>query len=128
MSADLRHRIRFSPCLRDVFESLRLDLLEHLVRNSDIGHAYTPAMHPPRQQQVRRLAPKERDGFARANGDAHNSSGGAVHPPRQIDSEIRRAVGVDRFDYVVRLTLNRPIETGSKQRTDSPGEFAARAG
>ena len=83
-------------------------------------------MNPPRQQQMRRLAPEEGDGFGGADRDAHDRAGGAVDAARQVDGENRRAIGVDRLDHLERFARHRPIETGAEQRIDDQRRLADR--
>src|ERR1700737_4986029 len=95
MAVDLRNRKGLAPKLRDVLEGLRFDFREHAGIDPDIGDAYAAAMNPPRQQQMRRLAPEERDSFGGADCDAHHMPGGAVNAARQVNAENGRALGID---------------------------------
>jgi hypothetical protein len=126
VAVDPRHRKRGAPELRRVFEGLREDFGEHARIDSDIGDADPAAMRPARQQQMCRLAPEERDGFAGADGHAHHRAAGAVDAARQIDAENRRAVGVDRFDHVERVALHRSVQAGAEQRVDDQRGLADR--
>src|SRR3981081_2356349 len=67
MGIDLRHRKRLAPKRRNVFESLWMNFREHPRVDPDIGNAYATAMNAARQQQMRRLAPKESDGLGGAD-------------------------------------------------------------
>ena len=63
VAVDSRHRERLPPELRNVLEGLRMNFIEHIGVDADIGDADTAAMYPARQQQMRRLAPEKRDGL-----------------------------------------------------------------
>ena len=116
-----------APGLRNVLESLRLNLGEHAGVDPDIGDTYpAAAMHAARQQQMRRLAPEECHRLGGVDGDAHDRCGGAVDAARQVDAENRRAVGVDRLDHLDGFALDWPVETGAEQRIDDQRRLADR--
>src|SRR3984885_13053544 len=67
---------------------------------------------------MRRLAPEEGDGFSGADRDAHDRARVAVNAARQVNTEDRRAGGVDGLDHIERIALYGPVETGAEQRID----------
>jgi hypothetical protein len=128
VAVDPRHGKALAPKLRDVFEGLRTDFIKHACIDPDIGDADATAVHPARQQQMRRLAAEERDGLGGAHRDAHDGASAAVDAARQINAENRCAVGVDRLDHLERIALHRPIEPGTEQRIDDQRRPADRLG
>ena len=92
MALDPRHRKALRPKLRLVGPCPRLDAIEHVRGDADIGDAKGSAMEAPGQQRVADLAAEERDRFSRVDGEAHHRSGGAVDPAREIDRDAPRAM------------------------------------
>ena len=121
-----RHRKRRLPGVGHILECLRLDLGEHASVDADIGDADAAAIHPPGQQQMRRLAAEEGHGRRGAHGGAHHEARGAVDAARQIDREHRRAIGIDRLDHLDGLALHRPVEARAEQRVDDQRRLAER--
>ena len=126
MAVDPWHRKRSAPKCWNVLERPRLDFGEHLRVDPDIDHAHAPALNPARQQQMRRFAPEERDRLGRLDRNAHHRTAGAVDAARQVNAENRGAIGVHRFDHLLRLPLHISIEASAKQRIDDQGRPADR--
>ncbi|GCC44380.1 hypothetical protein chiPu_0028541 [Chiloscyllium punctatum] len=126
VAVDPRHRKRPAPGLRQVLRDQRLDLVEHLRVDADIGYAHPTAIHSARQQQMRGLLAEEGDGFGRLHGGPHDSARCAVDAARQIDRQHRRTAGVDRIDHLQRVALHRAIEPGAEQRVDDQRRLAER--
>ncbi|MGX0963086.1 hypothetical protein AB7M63_003535 [Bradyrhizobium japonicum] len=118
MAVDAWHRKGGAPEIRIILEGPRRDLVQHLRFDADIGDAHMAAMHPARQQQMRRLLAEEGDGLGGIHRRAHHGCAGAVDAARQVDREHRGAVGVDRFDHRVRLAVDRATEARAEQRID----------
>ena len=63
----------------------RLDLLEHVRADPDVGHTNAPAMKPAGQQHMADLAAEERHRFRGLDRETHHRPGRAVDAARQID-------------------------------------------
>ena len=117
--AGLRHRKALRPERLGIGEYAGTDALQHGVGNADVDNLDRAGMEPPRQQQMARFSPKERHRFAGGDRSPHHRAAVAVDATRQIDGDHRDAGGVDRLDHRPRRRLDRPVETGAKQRVDN---------
>jgi hypothetical protein len=112
--------------LRNDLRCLRPDLLEHAGIDADIGDTHPAAMLASGHQQMRRFAAEEGHGLHGVDRSAHHGAGRTVDPARQVDSEHRRAVGVDRLDHLERVALDGTVEPGTEQRIDDQRRLADR--
>ena len=116
-----------AQALRNVLERLRLNFGEHAGVDADIGDADpAAAMHPARQQQMRRLAAEERHGLGGVDGDAHHGAGGAVDAARQVDARTGAPLALIASIMSKRVALDRPVEPGAEQRIDDQRRLADR--
>ena len=107
-----------TPQRRIVRGCARLHLIEHAVRNADVGDAHLSGVQPSGQQQMSRLAAEERDAFARPHGRAHHRTACAIDTTRQVDRDDGRAARVHRFDQRARCAVGHAIQSGAEQRVD----------